>query len=382
MESRGPLATLPQWLPLLLLLLLPLPHSPQGLALRYFFLPRSLLFSLSPCPSLSLNSTFPHPTFILKGHTPCTVLLLCPSRTSSSFESRTRDPEGMIIYGDTNPKDDWFGLGLRDGRQAPGASGSASLLLLQVDVKILGDSVLLGVGGEEVLCWTGLWASGQQTPAHHEDCAGGLLLPASNLQLPLVKHCWLGDHGGLSPPSAPTSLRTCAVDLEASGGSFLPPDIPKPHAETWAFSLDLGLQLAAGSSHFLALGSPENPSWLSFHLQDQKVVLSSRLGPGLDPPLVLGLPLQLKLAVSRVVLNQGPKKEILVLLPLGVSSLLNLWLQLQGCLFLGTFPGEDSSASFCLDSLWAPGQRLDMDRALSRSQDIRLREYLCPQRIW
>lgn len=72
----------------------------------------------------------------------------------------------------------------------------------------------------------------------------------------------------------------------------------------------------------------------------QKVVLSSRLGPGLDPPLVLGLPLQLKLAVSRVVLNQGPKKEILVLLPLGVSSLLNLWLQLQGCLFLGTFPGK------------------------------------------
>lgn len=117
----------------------------------------------------------------------------------------------------------------------------------------------------------------------------------------------------------------------------------------------------------------------SLPLGVQKILLGSaftskiKLGPGLDPPLVLGLPLQLKLAVSRVVLNQGPKKEILVLLPLGVSSLLNLWLQLQGCLFLGTFPGEDSSASFCLDSLWAPGQRLDMDRALSRSQDIRLR---------
>ena len=37
----------------------------------------------------------------------------------------------------------------------------------------------------------------------------------------------------------------------------------------------------------------------------QKVVLSSGSGPGLDLPLVLGLPLQLKLTVSGVVLSQG-----------------------------------------------------------------------------
>lgn len=38
---------------------------------------------------------------------------------------------------------------------------------------------------------------------------------------------------------------------------------------------------------------------------------------------------------------------------------------------------EASSASFCLDGLWAQGQRLDMDRALSRSQDIWT--HSCPQ---
>uniref|UniRef100_A0A2K6T922 Sex hormone-binding globulin n=1 Tax=Saimiri boliviensis boliviensis TaxID=39432 RepID=A0A2K6T922_SAIBB len=38
------------------------------------------------------------------------------TKSSSSFEIRTWDPEGVIFYGDTNPKDDWFMLGLRDGR--------------------------------------------------------------------------------------------------------------------------------------------------------------------------------------------------------------------------------------------------------------------------
>uniref|UniRef100_A0A8C0NHL3 Sex hormone-binding globulin n=2 Tax=Canis lupus familiaris TaxID=9615 RepID=A0A8C0NHL3_CANLF len=37
-------------------------------------------------------------------------------KSSSSFELRTWDPEGVIFYGDTNSKDDWFVLGLRDGR--------------------------------------------------------------------------------------------------------------------------------------------------------------------------------------------------------------------------------------------------------------------------
>ncbi|XP_046278162.1 sex hormone-binding globulin-like [Marmota monax] len=154
-------------------------------------------------------------------------------------------------------------------------------------------------------------------------------------------------------------------------------DIPQPHIEPLAFSLDLEFKLAAGSGHLLALGEPETPSWLSLHLQDQKVVLSSGAGPGLALPLVLGIPLQLKLSMSGVVLSQGQKTEVLVLPPLSLGPLLNLWTQPQGRLFLGALPGEDSSASFCLDGLWAQGQKLDVDRALSRSQDIWT--HSCPQ---
>uniref|UniRef100_A0A8D1VZC8 Uncharacterized protein n=1 Tax=Sus scrofa TaxID=9823 RepID=A0A8D1VZC8_PIG len=91
----------------------------------------------------------------------------------------------------------------------------------------------------------------------------------------LCRNNWL-DQQAQTSASVPTSLRSCAV--ESQPGIFFPPrtgaefslhGIPQPHVEPWAFSLDLGLQLAAGSGHLLALGTPENSSWLHLHLQDQ-----------------------------------------------------------------------------------------------------------------
>lgn len=37
-------------------------------------------------------------------------------RPYSAFELRTYDPEGVLIFGDTEGGKDWFLLGLRDGR--------------------------------------------------------------------------------------------------------------------------------------------------------------------------------------------------------------------------------------------------------------------------
>ncbi|XP_013377600.1 PREDICTED: sex hormone-binding globulin isoform X3 [Chinchilla lanigera] len=220
---------------------------------------------------------------------------------------------------------------------------------------------------------------------------GGLPFPASKLLLPLApaldgclrRDSWLGQEAQPAL-SASTSLRNCSVELQP--GLFFPPgaraefslqDLPRPHTEPWAFSLDLGLKLAAGSGHLLALGARENSSWLSLHLQDQNVVLTSGAGPRLELPVALGLPLQLKLAASTVILSQGPKTEVFAMPAEVLGPLFKLWAQPQGRLFLGALPGEDSSASFCLDGLWAQGQKLDMDRALSRSQDIWT--HSCPQ---
>ncbi|XP_007091674.2 sex hormone-binding globulin isoform X1 [Panthera tigris] len=385
MESRGPLAASPG---LLLLLLLPLPpHGHQR---------------IQDPPAVHLSSG--------SGQEPITIMTFDFTKirkTSSSFELRTWDPEGVIFYGDTKPQEDWFVLGLRDGRPEIQMHNHLAQLTVgagprlddgkwhQVEVKVLGDSLLLSVDGEEVLCLRQVSGPlGSKVQPVVRIALGGLLFPVSSLRLPLVptldgclrRENWLDQQAQTSVSALTSSLRSCAA--ESQPGTFFPPgtraefslqDIPQPHAEPWAFSLDLGLQLAAGSGHLLALGTPENRPWLSLQLQGQKVVLSSASGPQLDLPLVLGPPLQLKLGESGAVLSQRPKKEILALPLLDPASLLNLWVQPQGRLFLGALPGEASSASFCLDGLWAQGQKLDMDRALSRSQNIWT--HSCPQSL-
>uniref|UniRef100_M3YCA2 Sex hormone-binding globulin n=1 Tax=Mustela putorius furo TaxID=9669 RepID=M3YCA2_MUSPF len=394
MEGRGPLATSPGWLSLLLLLLPPPGH--QGGALRHGLSAQRI----QDPPAVHLSSG--------SGQEPITIMTFDFTKirkSFSSFELQTWDPEGVIFYGDTNPEDDWFVLALRDGRpeiqlhnQLTQVTVSAGPRLddgrwHQVEVRVLEDSLLLSVDGEEVLRLRQVSESLASKPQPIVRIAlGGLLFPASSLRLPLVpaldgclrRGTWLDPQAQTSGSVPMRSLKSCA--LQSQPGSFFPPgthaefnlqDIPQPHAEPWAFSLDVGLQQAAGSGHLLALGTPENPSQLSLHLQDQKVVVSSGTGPDLDLPLVLGLPLQLKLAASGVVLNQGSKKEILALPALDLASLLKLWVWPQGRLFLGALPGETSSASFCLNGLWAQGQKLDMDRALSRSEDIWT--HSCPQ---
>ncbi|PNI36873.1 SHBG isoform 7 [Pan troglodytes] len=147
MESRGPLATSRL---LLLLLLLLLRHTHQGWALR---------------PVLPTQSAHDPPAVHLSngpGQEPIAVMtfdLTKITKTSSSFEVRTWDPEGVIFYGDTNPKDDWFMLGLRDGRP---------------EIQLHNHWAQLTVGAVPE---TGLWAPDQQTPSHHEDCAWGAALP-------------------------------------------------------------------------------------------------------------------------------------------------------------------------------------------------------------
>ncbi|TKC48020.1 hypothetical protein EI555_000309 [Monodon monoceros] len=337
MESGGPPAT---WhgLPLPLLLL---PPSHEGRAVRHI-LPRQ---RTQDRPALHLSNG--------PGQEPVTIMtfnLTKIIKTSSSFEFRTWDPEGVIFYGDTNPEDDWFVLGLRDGRP---------------EIPLHNHWAQLTVGAGPRLD-DGRWH--QMEVKIHADSV--MLVPA--LDGCLRREDWL-DQQAQTSASVPTSLRSCAVEsqpgiffLPGTGAEFSLEDIPWPHVEPWAFSLDLGLQLAAGSGHLLALGTPENPFWLSLHLQDQKVMLSSVSGPGLELPLILGITLQLKLTVSRVVLSQGTKKEILALPPVDPAPLLNLWAQTQGRLFLGALPGT----GLC----WSQLERTDRVGNISA-----LKEYMVTQ---
>ncbi|XP_041521626.1 sex hormone-binding globulin [Microtus oregoni] len=394
MENRD--SCLHRRLLLLLLLLLPPPHTHQGQPLRH------------TVPNQSAQA--PPPRYLSNGpgQEPVTVITIDVAKISkpySSFEFRTWDPEGVIFYGDTNTKDDWFMLGLRDGQPEIQLHNLWARLTVgfgprlsdgrwhQVELKMNGDSLLLSVDRKEVLCLRQISGSlADRAQPSMRIALGGLLLPASSLRFPLVpaldgcirRDIWLGHETQLSP-SATTNLGNCGMDLQP--GLFFPPgthaefslqDIPQPHTDPWSFSLELGFKMVDGSGCLLALGTGRNSSWLTLHLQDQKVVLSSGVEPKLALPLDLELPLQLKLDNFKVVLSQGPKMEVLAVSLWRFASLQRLWSHPQSHLSLGALPGDNSSASFCLRDLWVQGQRLDVDQALNRSQNIWT--HSCPQR--
>ncbi|XP_076792630.1 sex hormone-binding globulin isoform X1 [Arvicanthis niloticus] len=341
------------------------------------------------------------------GQEPVTVMTIDLTKISkpySSFEFRTWDPEGVIFYGDTNAEDDWFMLGLRDGQLEVQLHNLWARLTVgfgpqlndgrwhPVELKMNGDSLLLWVDGKELLCLRQISASlADHSQTSMRIALGGLLLPTSKLRFPLVpaldgcirRDIWLG-HQAQVLTSAHTSLGNCDVDVQP--GLFFPPgthaefslqDIPQPHTDPWTFSLELGFKLVDGSGRLLALGTGTNSSWLTLHLQDQNMVLSSEAEPKLVLPLDVGLSLQLKLDLFKVALSQGPKMEVLSMSLLRLPSLWRLWSHPQGHLSLGALPGEDASPSFCLSDLWVQGQRLNIDQALSRSQDVWT--HSCPQ---
>uniref|UniRef100_A0ABI8A8D9 Sex hormone-binding globulin n=1 Tax=Felis catus TaxID=9685 RepID=A0ABI8A8D9_FELCA len=163
-------------------------------------------------------------------------------KTSSSFELRTWDPEGVIFYGDTNPQKDWFVLGLRDGRPEIQMRNHLAQLTVgagprlddgkwhQVEVKVLGDSLLLSVDGEEVLRLRQVSGplAGKVQPVVRI-ALGGLLFPVSSLRLPLVptldgclrRENWLDQQAQTSVSALTSSLRSCAA--ESQPGTFFPP---------------------------------------------------------------------------------------------------------------------------------------------------------------
>uniref|UniRef100_A0A8C9C124 Sex hormone binding globulin n=1 Tax=Phocoena sinus TaxID=42100 RepID=A0A8C9C124_PHOSS len=157
------------------------------------------------------------------------------------YAQRTWGPEGVIFYGDTNPEDDWFVLGLRDGRpEIPLHNHWAQLTVgagprlddgrwHQMEVKIHADSVMVGLDGEEVLHLRQVSGPLANKPQPiMRIVLGGLLFPASKLWLQLVpaldgclrREDWL-DQQAQTSASVPTSLRSCAV--ESQPGIFFPP---------------------------------------------------------------------------------------------------------------------------------------------------------------
>ncbi|RXM93134.1 Sex hormone-binding globulin [Acipenser ruthenus] len=100
----------------------------------------------------------------------------------SSFEFRTFDPEGLIIYGDVQEKADWFILALRSGIPEMHIGKTGVSLLLKSTGQFLGQFVVLEVDGKVVLN-AGLHSWDAQTPltGHMRLALGGMLINTSEL---------------------------------------------------------------------------------------------------------------------------------------------------------------------------------------------------------
>uniref|UniRef100_A0A4X2K2J7 Sex hormone binding globulin n=1 Tax=Vombatus ursinus TaxID=29139 RepID=A0A4X2K2J7_VOMUR len=144
------------------------------------------------------------------------------TRAISSFDLRTWDPEGVIFYGDTNPKDDWFMLVLRGA--GPRLDDGC-----WHQVNNQEDSVILEVDGDEVLRLSQVSRplAGTALPTMRI-AVGGLLFPLTDLRLLLIpaldgclrRDIWLNQPGNTAPFSHPPQG---ACNPEAQPGTFLPP---------------------------------------------------------------------------------------------------------------------------------------------------------------
>uniref|UniRef100_UPI00398F8186 sex hormone-binding globulin n=1 Tax=Pristiophorus japonicus TaxID=55135 RepID=UPI00398F8186 len=118
----------------------------------------------------------------------------------SEFDLRTYDPEGVVFYGDTKEKDNWFILALRNGRpEIQFSSKYARLAVSSGDIlndgkwwKILvrskGNQIFLSINQKPSLTFTVLPGVGLDSNLINMRIAiGGLLINESSLLLPL-KH--------------------------------------------------------------------------------------------------------------------------------------------------------------------------------------------------
>ncbi|XP_025776072.1 sex hormone-binding globulin [Puma concolor] len=170
---------------------------------------------------------------------PGLLLLLLPPLPPHGHQ-RIQDPPAVHLSGGSGREPitimtfDFTKIRKRRWRQAPGASDSASLRpVRRVEGTVLGDSPLLSVDGEEVLCLRQVSGplAGKVQPVVRI-APGGLPHPhifpsLHRLQLvPTLDGClrrenWLDQQAQTSVSALTSSLRSCAA--ESQPGTFFPP---------------------------------------------------------------------------------------------------------------------------------------------------------------
>ncbi|XP_075763859.1 sex hormone-binding globulin isoform X3 [Pelodiscus sinensis] len=280
--------------------------------------------------------------------------------TTSSFEFRTLDPEGVIFFGDMGDHSDWFMLGLRRGRAEIQISNVVTSITVRGGWR-LDDGLWHRMNTAMDGCIRH-WAWLNQSTTWQEDAT----LERS------PKRCF-------------STLQPGSFFPGAELASFRPADLASgttPVNESWALEVELGVRAPRQTGLLLAVATLDQSLALSLLLQPTAVL--ARLGNAteLQLPLPKGpcldAPLHLRVSPTHLALRLGAHGDSVTSQPPDFQRLRGAWLGQGGRLFIGGLPEEGETpmpkewGSFrgCLRGIQVQGHLLDLDSALFRSDTI------------
>ncbi|XP_030043588.1 sex hormone-binding globulin [Microcaecilia unicolor] len=342
-----------------------------------------------------------------------TVMLDLRQTTSSSshFEIRTFDPEGVIFYGDTRDGKDWFLLGMRKGKLEIQVRNLISKITVsggdmlndgqwhQVRVINEGDTVLLEVDGEVKL------SIGQVTePLNSGEilemriAVGGILTNRSDLLIPMNtaldacfrKWKWLNQtsnwHSG--PPAEGPGRKPCFSFIQrgsffsgAGVAVFRTSEGIMPQ-DDWALTLEMLIRMEKRTGILVAFSVEDYRPLLMLRMKGQGFSLEFGNKTSLEVPfpheMCLGFPLFLTISPTHLTWKLGDEKIELPVQMQDYQTLKTAWHEEGGRIFLGGPPNMErlfptETAVFfegCLSEIRLQGRTLDLDSALYKSDTV------------
>ncbi|XP_054851139.1 sex hormone-binding globulin [Eublepharis macularius] len=344
-----------------------------------------------------------------------TIDLRKVTSATSTFEFRTFDPEGVIFYGDTNPRTDWFVLGLRQGKPEIQIHNTVTNISVsggqrindgqwhEVMVKNEGDSVVLGLDGDDLLTLRQVsYAIIDNPSAEVRIAVGGVLIPGNDLLVPIntaMDGClrqwnWLNTsstwHEGATLEGE--GIKACFANIQRGSffpghglASFLLSGLPTGLSlADESGSLAVEMQLSAGRQvgTVLAISPLEQGPVLSLRLQDTDVVAQLGDKAVVQTPLPMtgcqGVDVLLRVTSAQLTLRLNGHETSEAIQKTDFEALRHVWLSKDGRLFIGGFPGQGESPQpqeegffrGCLREIRVQGHQLDLDMAHYRSHTI------------
>ncbi|XP_048883576.1 sex hormone-binding globulin isoform X2 [Brienomyrus brachyistius] len=324
----------------------------------------------------------------------------------STFEFRTLDPEGLVLYGDTQAGAEWFVLGLRDGVPEMQIRKRGMIVAVtggprlnnghwhQVQLRNEGQSVVLEVNGSQALV-LGLHSqhAEQDTMGLIRLSLGGILVKDlelfNSLRLEMDGCVRAGNWLNLSQPWATELVgepRTCFTHIRR--GSFFPgtglavfntSDFPTHQGTGRSITIEMEGHIGNWTGTVLAILNSQHKAILTIAAQNQTQKLEVTFGERTDSLSLAQNELLLNLSENVMQIALGNK--VIAELRDDARDWLNIWddgmlLAFGGVPDYSTNTSDSQYLHGCIWGIRIQDRELDLDHALYKHSSIS--SHSCP----